>query len=371
MSIALVTNYLPPYRVPLYELLAERYGVEVYCFGGDAHYVPEALKDLDRQIEEATFPAHRLERQSDAGRLGTDHETVIASIAGRFALPAAYRGARQAGTPFVLWASLWRHPLTLAHFFSLGMMRRIYRRADAVVTYGHHVSRYVGRYRKSSETVFVAPQAVEADLFSRPVDESEKAEWRARAGLPEGAPLVLFAGRLVPEKGIDVLLRAWSRLGSARGEAVLCLVGDGPMAARAAAADQVVVAGRVDRQQLPVAYAAAEMVVVPSIATRRFLEPWGLVCNEAMYQSKPVIASTAVGAVPGMLVTHGGSGLVVRGGDERELAEAMARLLEDEPLRARLGRQARAAVEPYTYEASADAFGEALRAARAGHNSSA
>jgi glycosyltransferase involved in cell wall biosynthesis len=69
--------------------------------------------------------------------------------------------------------------------------------------------------------------------------------------------------------------------------------------------------------------------------------------------------------VPGMLVTHGGSGLVVRGGDDRELAEAIARLLEDEPLRERLGRQARAAVEPYTYEAAADGFGQALQVALA------
>jgi glycosyltransferase involved in cell wall biosynthesis len=149
--------------------------------------------------------------------------------------------------------------------------------------------------------------------------------------------------------------------------AVLCLVGDGPLERRAAAAGPgVALAGRMNREQLPTAYAAADMVVVPSIATRRFLEPWGLVCNEAMYQSTPVIASAAVGAVPGTLVTHGGSGLVVRPGNDRELAGAIARLLEDEPLRARLGRQARAAVAPYTYEAAADAFGEALEAARAG-----
>jgi glycosyltransferase involved in cell wall biosynthesis len=365
MPVALVTNYLPPYRLPLYELLAERYGVEVYCFGGEAHYVPSALRDLDRQLESARFPAHRLAHQRDAGELGATHEAVIASTAGRVALPSAYRGARKADTPFVLWASLWRHPLTLAHVFSLGLMRRIYKRADAVLTYGHHVSRYVGRYRKSAETVFVAPQAVEADLFGRPVTDAEKAAWRARAGLPEAGPVVLFVGRLVKEKGVEVLLQAWRRLGDAVDDAVLCLVGDGPLAARAAAAERVVVTGRVEREELPVAYAASETVVMPSIATRRFLEPWGLVANEAMYQSKPVIASSAVGAVTGMLVTHGGSGLVVRAGDDRELAAALARLLDDEPLRTRLGRQARAAVEPYSYEAAADAFGDALRAAGA------
>jgi glycosyltransferase involved in cell wall biosynthesis len=367
MPIALVTNYLPPYRLPLYELLAERYGVEVYCFGGEARYVPESMRDLERQLEQAPFPAHLLARQRDAARLGDEHEAVIASVAGRVALPAAYRGARSAGTPFVLWASLWRHPVTIAHLLSLSLMRRIYKRADAIVTYGPHVSRYVRRHRKGDHNMFAAPQAVEADLFGRPVTAAEQAAWRERAGLPQQGPVVLFAGRLVREKGVEVLLRAWRRLvssGSA-GDATLCLLGDGPLASRALAAGEgVLVAGRMEREELPVAYAAAAMVVVPSIGTRRFLEPWGMVCNEAMYQSRPVIASAAVGAVPGALVTHGGSGLVVQERDDRELAEAIARLLEDEPLRERLGRQARAAVERFTYEAAADAFGEAIRAAR-------
>ena len=359
MPIALVTNYLPPYRLPLYRLLHERYGVEVHCFGGEPHYVPDSLRDLDRQIEEAPFPAHRLARQRDARELAKQSDAVIASIAGRVALPSAYRGARRAKTPFILWASLWRHPLTLPHTFSLRLMRRIYRRADAIVTYGQHVSRYVARYRKGTHGVFVAPQAVEPEIFAREVSGDEQAAWRAEAGLGPDVAIVLFVGRLVREKGIDVLLRAWRRL--ARDEAVLCVVGDGPLAAAVGAAGPGVVhAGRLERTRLPVAYAAAHMVVVPSIATRRFLEPWGLVCNEAMYQGTPVIASAAVGAVPGALVAHGASGLVVRPGDERELAGAIAVLLDDPTLRERLGRVARAAVEPFTYDAAADAFGEAL-----------
>jgi glycosyltransferase involved in cell wall biosynthesis len=362
MPIALVTNYLPPYRLPLYTLLHQRYGVEVHCFGGEAHYVPESLQDLDPQIEGAPFPAHRLDHQRDARALAADNEAVIAAIAGRVALPSAYRGARRAKTPFILWASLWRHPLTLPHTLSLHLMRRMYRRADAIVTYGEHVSRYVKRYRKRDEGVFVAPQAVEPEVFAREVTEEEKRRWRAELGLPPEAPVLLFVGRLVPDKGVDVLLRAWQRLG--RDDAVLCVVGDGPLAERVRqAGGGVVPAGRMERERLPVAYASARAVVVPSIVTRRFLEPWGLVCNEAMHQGTPVIASAAVGAVPGALVAHGLSGLVVRPGDDRELAAAIAQIIDDDALRERLSGFAREMVGGYTYEAAADAFGEALAAA--------
>jgi glycosyltransferase involved in cell wall biosynthesis len=362
MPIALVTNYIPPYRVPLYRLLHERYGVEVHCFGGEPDWVPESLRDLDRQLAEAPFPAHRLARERDARVLAERNDAVIASIAGRVALPSAYRGARRARTPFVLWASLWRHPLTLAHSFSMYLMHRIYKRSDAIVTYGNHVSRYVARYRKTTRGIFVAPQAVEPEVFAREVTEAERLAWTAeingRAGRPADAPIVLFVGRLVEEKGVGVLLSAWRELG--RDDATLCVAGDGPLAETGKGLDGVVLAGRIERADLPAAYASATALAVPSLATRRFLEPWGLVCNEAMHQGTPVIASAAVGAVPGALVLHGVTGLVVRQGDAAELATAIGQVLDDRPLRERLSTSALAVIEGYSYEAAADAFGEAL-----------
>ena len=184
-------------------------------------------------------------------------------------------------------------------------MRRMYRRADAVLTYGEHVSRYVAQRRGSDRNVFVAPQAVEADLFGREVDQAERAAWRDSAGIPQDAPLVLYVGRLVREKGVETLLDAWE---AARHDGeVLCLAGEGPLRGRRAGPN-VVYAGHVERSALPAAYAAADAVVVPSLATRSFLEPWGLVCNEAMHQGRPVIATTAVGAVAGGLVRDGETG---------------------------------------------------------------
>ena len=121
---------------------------------------------------------------------------------------------------------------------------------------------------------------------------------------------------------------------------------------------------RSPRERLPVAYAAADALVLPSIPTPRFREPWGLVCNEALHQGTPVVATTAVGAVAGGLVRDGETGLVVAARRPAALAAAIARLLADPALRARLGAAGRAALAGHTYAAMADAFGVAL--ARAG-----
>ena len=137
-------------------------------------------------------------------------------------------------------------------------------------------------------------------------------------------------------------------------------IGDGPLVPAITAAARVRHLGTLPRTELAVAYAAAELTVLPSIPTPRFLEPWGLVCNEAMHQARPVVASDAVGAVAGGLVRNQQTGLVAPAGDATALSGAIERLLGDEGLRERLGSEARNAVSAYTYESMAEAFARAL-----------
>ena len=110
-------------------------------------------------------------------------------------------------------------------------------------------------------------------------------------------------------------------------------------------------------------YGGADVVVVPSIPTRTFREPWGLVANEAMNQGLPVIATDAVGAVAGGLVRHERNGLVVPAGDAGALAGALRRMHDDPGLRARLGAHGREDVRAHTAEAWAEGVGSALEAA--------
>ena len=85
-------------------------------------------------------------------------------------------------------------------------------------------------------------------------------------------------------------------------------------------------------------------MVVPSVPTRDFLEPWGLVVNEAFDQGVPVIATDAVGAAAGGLVRHERTGLVVPAGDAGALAAALRRVHGDPALRATPRDAAREAV---------------------------
>lgn len=361
MAIALLTTYLAGYRMPLYQRLAERHRVEVLCYGGGERYVPSWFRDLDAQLASAPFPAKRLHGAAHAFGVGAEYDAVIAPFAGGAILPAAYGGARRHKRPFVLWASVWAQPHSPMHTLARPLTRHIYRHADAVVAYGEHVRRFVAGIRGRDDDVFVAPQSVEPELFAREVDAAEIASFRARHELGTGR-LAVYAGRLVPEKGVDLLLDTWPAI-NARCGSTLVIAGDGPLAERARATSGVRLLGPLPRPELPVAYAASELALLPAVPTARFQEPWGLVCNEAMHQGRPVVASESVGAVAGGLVADGETGLVVRPGDPEALMRAADRLLSDDELRARLGAAAREAVRPYTYEAMVEAFDRALATA--------
>jgi glycosyltransferase involved in cell wall biosynthesis len=327
--VLLVTNHAPAYRVGAFAALHRRESVVVALVGGDARHLGGAgAPDAPWPFAAASVDQRAVLRLAGSGRF----RAVVAGISGRVALPAAYLGARAARIPFVLWATIWRHPRTVAHAFSYLPLRHIYRRADAIATYGPHVSAYV-RGKGARGVVVEAPQSVD-DGF-----------WRAAARADRRAPFqATFAGRLEEEKGLPVLLDAWRAAGLRAPDAALVVAGEGSLRARAVAGGAICPGAPLSPERLRAVYAGSDVVVVPSIPTRDFLEPWALVVNEAFDQGVAVIASTAVGAAAGGLVRHERTGLVVPAGDAGALAAALRRLHADPELRARLGAAGRAAV---------------------------
>ncbi len=166
----------------------------------------------------------------------------------------------------------------------------------------------------------------------------------ARAAWLQGARrlLLLFVGRLVVEKNVEVLIRALARL-PAELRPITLIAGDGPLrgalesASRSADLEDTVrfLGERDDVSQL---MQAADLFVLPSRE-----EGLSNVILEAMGAGLPVIAS-AVGGNP-ELVDDGRSGLLFANDDDAALAGALARALRDEGLRQRLGREARARAE--------------------------
>jgi glycosyltransferase involved in cell wall biosynthesis len=345
----LITSVLSEYREDPFRLLAEAEDVEVVTWRDPGPPVAGLRVHRTGQLGAVRLVASRRYR------------AVICGLGGRIALPGAYLAARARGIPFVLWTAIWSHPRTPTHALSYLPALHLYRNADAIVTYGSHVSAHVARYRNAGN-IFEAPQAVEVERFSQLVAEAERLAVRSSLATPEDGLLVLYVGRLVREKGVEVLLEAWELAGLRPG-AVLALTGDGPLREVVKRrGSRIRALGYLPRSKLRSLYAAADVLVLPSIRTAGFAEPWGLVVNEAMLQGTPVLATDAVGAVAGGLVQDGRNGRVVRAGDPVSLAAGLRALAASGDLRERLGAAAREDAARFTPHAWVEGMRQALAA---------
>jgi D-inositol-3-phosphate glycosyltransferase len=265
---------------------------------------------------------------------------------------------------------------------------------DLVIAYGADRAR-----------VRVVPPGVDLGTFRPPASPQERDALRARLGLDPARPVIVFAGRLQPLKGPDLLVRALglmrrrssseaagraasagsSRRGTSRIETnervetrgacrdPLLVVLGGPSGRRTALAELRALAwqeGVLDdvrflepmtHDRLADWYRAADVVAVPSHS-----ESFGLVALEAQAAGTPVVAA-AVGGLR-TVVADGRSGLLVPGHDPQRWADALGgllgRLAHEPGTRAGLAAGARAQAERFTWDATAEGTLSAYRDAR-------
>ncbi len=228
--------------------------------------------------------------------------------------------------------------------------------ADALIaSTAEEAADLIDLYDADPAAVHVVAPGVDLGLFHPPAD---RAAVRRRLGLPADRPVVLFAGRVQPLKGPDVLVRALAVL-AATGRPVPLLVILGGASGRLTAVRELralasatgvdadtVVRPPVSRAELADWFAAADLVAMPSRS-----ESFGLVAAEAQACGTPVVAS-AVGGLR-TVVQDGVTGRLVASHEPEPWADALAELLADEPHRRRLGAAAARAGTGFGWDATA------------------
>ncbi|MHB8246353.1 MAG: glycosyltransferase family 4 protein [Acidimicrobiales bacterium] len=214
--------------------------------------------------------------------------------------------------------------------------------------------------------VVQVPPGVDVERF-HPLSAAEKEEARRRLGLPPDALVVASISRLVPRKGMDVLIRAIARLKSSRPDLVLAIGGEGRDERRIRGVARVAGVpvkwlGRLSRADLPLAYAASDVYAM-CCRDRWFgleQEGFGIVFLEAAACGVPQLAGLSGGSAEA--VDDGRTGYVVDDPkDDRAVAAALEPLLDDEGLRLRLGRAARERAESdFAYDKLAPRLEQAL-----------
>jgi len=216
----------------------------------------------------------------------------------------------------------------------------------------------------SEALIFTAPDAVDNPLFMQGAQRARtnRAEVRRRIGVPER--YFLNVGRLVRAKGVLDLIEAYGRLDEEIRAAIgLVFVGDGVARKRLLELASVIrpgtvkFSGFVQKEQLAEYYALADALVFPTHS-----DPWGLVVNEAMACSLPVIASSVAGCVSD-LIEDGLNGIIVPVRDVEGLCSSMEFLAKRDDLRAQMGERSLQRILAYSPEACAAGIAKAASVA--------
>lgn len=168
----------------------------------------------------------------------------------------------------------------------------------------------------------VVGNGVDTQLFSPGLTAPMQSQSRMRGD----SFRIGYAGRLVEEKGLEVLLEAVGSLPAPRS---LVLSGEGPFLERMLKVPFVQWAGNVPREELPAFYRGLDALVLPSRTTSRWKEQFGRVLVEAQACGVPVVGSSS-GAIPEVI---GDAGLIFPEGNAAYLAVALHRLRADSTLR--------------------------------------
>jgi glycosyltransferase involved in cell wall biosynthesis len=222
---------------------------------------------------------------------------------------------------------------------------------DGVLTVGTLNEEYWHASVGNSVQSFRMPYAVDNDFFRRRSEEaaSRRGELLDELKMEAGRPVILFASKLQYRKHADHLLEAYRRLlGRTSTAPYLVIVGDGEARAElervAAGLEDVRFCGFRNQSELPRFFDLSTVFVLPARH-----EPWGLIVNEVMNASRPVIVTDDVGAYPD-LVTNGVEGYVYPVGDIAALTEALDRVISVPGEAERMGRNALTRISAWNFE---------------------
>ena len=337
--IALLTNFMPPYRASLYCALAERVReLRIYVSTPmePGRSWPSDWSGLDVTVQRNLMrrvvwrhphgfsePIHLHFPYDTLWLLGRYRPDVV--IAGEMGMRTVQARLYRALVPrsrLIVWATLSEYSEQGRGRIRTWLRRWILRRADAVLVNGESGARYIRRFAVPPARIFRVPCTTEMEPFAAvPLHRD-----------PCQAHRLLYAGRLIELKGLVPFLTVLARWGERHPERAVefWLAGEGPVRAELEAMPlppnvTLHFMGNLAYEDLPRAYTEAGIFVLPTLS-----DEWGVVVNEAMASGVPVLGSIYSQAVE-ELVRDGETGWTFRVDHADEIERALERALATSP----------------------------------------
>jgi glycosyltransferase involved in cell wall biosynthesis len=376
MRLGIQQRLLPEYRVSFFDCLASRVK-ELQVFAGSP-LETEAIRSA-KSLDHARWvraknlhlgsSANYLCWQANCSRWLRDFGPEILVTEANPRLTSNYSAisyARQMGIPVIGWGLgvLYRKPgqqdserRSRNYFFKLFL-----RQFDAMISYSSKGAEDYISLGCDPLRVFVAPNAVAGGRLSHrteelPVDAKALASWRRERNLT-GGPVLLFVGRLIPEKRLPLLLEACARLGD---KVQLVIVGEGPERGRL---EQIAAnifprahfLGHLTGDALTACFSATDLFVLPGSG--------GLSMQEAMAYGQPVVVASGDGS-QWDLVEDGVTGFHLTASEPDALYQVLSKALTNLTRLRAMGQAAREKIQStHNLDSMVNAFVAALQSVK-------
>jgi glycosyltransferase involved in cell wall biosynthesis len=359
-KIVLITNCCPFYRLPLFKKLAELYDMKFFFTDTKR----KKWHENNSQLFSSTSIIKLIQM------LTFKKFDVVISAFPSWSSFFAFIISKLRKKPLVLWTEEWYQPRTLSRKMITSVLKFIARHSSAFVVPGARSRSHISFLGTSPGRIFVSPNASYVDLDHTTFEKAKKIRWKL--GISD-KKVILYLGRLVPEKGADILIRAFVRIEREIKDAFLLIVGSFEDEkfknylvdlCKKLGLENVRIQNYVERSareegEKSAYYVLSNIYILPSIKTPMVREAWGLTLNEAMYVGKPVISTDAVGASCD-LIKNGVNGYIVKNTDIYELYKVMKSILSDDELERKMGEESRKIIANFTYENMVKGFKEAV-----------
>ena len=285
------------------------------------------------------------------------NQSIVAGITGRIL-----------GIPVILWSILWNYERA---WNKKPLWKKVIKdtkikltssTAMATVAGGIKSCKYNKKLVKGKKPIFIAYQSI-GDL-AKEIDPLSNEVNDLRSSFNERINILYFS-KIIPLKGLDYLIRAFSQIEAQYSDVKLHIAGDGyfrhhcEQLANELQIKSIQFYGSVENEKAWMYYYLADIFVLPNSGT--FMEGWGLVINEAASMGLPIVTTDAAGAAED-LVIDGINGYIVEAGKQNSLKKALINLIDDNSGRIKMGLESRRLFEKInSYTKMAEGFEEAIR----------
>jgi len=373
VKVILIHNTIAPYRHPLFEELSKKVDLMVYYCS-----VKHSFRKWDLWPRNYDYKYKVLSRvfvKTTIGELSLNPSILkevirnkpdVMVISGYTDLTTwfAFAVAKLLKIPIIYWTEGIREPRSILGVITRPLRIFFVERSNAIIVPGKLSKRYVINLGANVEKVFIAPNAIDNDLFIEvsqrylPLKEKLRDQIRLKDKI-----VILSVAQLVKRKGIEYLLHAYAKLEHEYDNLMLIVIGSGPLeyhlknlSKSLGVKNARFISSGMKLDELIKFYCLADIFMLPTLE-----DIWGFVINEAMACGLPVISTYASQAAIEM-IRSGKNGYIIKASDSDQLYEALKSLIQNPILRREMSEKSReTVVQEVSVSTMAEGFLSAIK----------